>query len=147
MEVIDILALYPDDEKRIHPEALSVLTNWEKYELPVLQTELTAADIGEYLEGSERVEFHRCVNQIWEGLKTCTDVEDGVTLYDVYLGDTFIKRGIISEFQRTSFVPLSSLKLLLRRACDQKLRKTREAERREREEATEKQRREEEQER
>jgi len=142
----NIFIIDPEVEKRIHPEALRVLSNWEEVELGMLQTELTAADIDEYLEDNEKAEFQRCMNQIWDGLKTCMDVGDGVTLYDVYIGDIFLTKGIISQFQRTSLVPLFSLKLLLKKACDQKLKKVREKERQEAEEAREKQRREEEEE-
>lgn len=138
-----IFSIDPEVKKRIHLEALKVLTNWEKFDLLMLQTELTGADINEYLEDNDKVEFQHCVNQIWEGLKTCMDVGDGVTLYDVYIGGIFLKNGIISEFQRTSWFPLFSLKLLLEKACRRKLEK----ERREAEEAREKKRREEEQER
>ena len=138
-----IFSIDPEAEKRIHPEALKVLTNWEKFELLMLQAEITAADIDGYLEDNEKAELQRCVNQIWEGLKTCMDIGDKVTLYDVYIGDIFLKNGIISDFQRTSRFPLFSLKSLLEKACGRKLEK----ERREAEEAREKKRREEEQER
>jgi hypothetical protein len=138
-----IFSIDPAIEKRIHPEALKVLTNWEKFELSTLQAEVTAADIDEHLEDNERAEFKRCVDRIWEGLKTCVDVGDKVPLYDVYVGDIFLKKGVISEFQRTSLLPLFSIKLLLEEACRQKLEK----ERREAEQAREKKRREEKQER
>lgn len=142
-----IFSIDPEAEKRIHPEALKVLTNWEKFELLMLQAEITGADINEYLEDNDKAEFQHCVNQLWEGLKTCMDVGDKVPLYDVYIGDIFLKNGIISDFQRTSLLPLFSLKLLLKKASDQKLKKVREKERREAEEAREKQKKEEEQER
>ena len=138
-----IFSIDPEVEKRIHPEALRVLTNWEKFELLMLQAEITAADIHGYLKDNEKVELQRCVSQIWEGLKTCMDIRDKVTPYDVYIGDIFLKNGIISDFQRTSRFPLFSIKSLLEKACGRRL----ENERREAEEAREKKRREEEQER
>jgi len=138
-----IFYIDPAIEKRIHPEAFKVLTNWEKFDLLMLQAELTAADIDEHLEDNEKAKFQRCMNQIWEGLESCMDVGDGVTLYDVYIGDIFLKKGIISQFQRTSLLPLCSIKLLLEKAWRQKLEKGKQ----EAEQAREEKRREEEKER
>jgi hypothetical protein len=138
-----IFSIDPDIEKRIHPDALRVLMNWEKLELSTLQAEVAADDIDEHLKDDEKAEFKRCVGRIGEILKTCMDVGNKVPLYDVYIGDIFLKNGIISDFQRISLLPLFFLKLLLEKVCSRKLEK----ERREAEEAREKKRREEEQER
>ena len=123
----------PVVEKRIHPEALKLLTDWENLELLILPTKLTATDAYGYLNDNERAEFKSRIDQIGEGLKPCMDVGDKVPLYDVYIGDILLKNGIISDFRRTSREPLFSLKSLLEKASKRKLEK----QRREAEEARE----------
>ncbi len=82
-----ILSIKPEDEKRLHTEALKWFNARRaeiQFEVPL--EELSDDDLNTFLSDDERPEFQSCMKEITKGLATCNNIGDGGPLVDVDLG-------------------------------------------------------------
>jgi hypothetical protein len=114
-----ILSLRPEDvEKRIHPRALEHFRKFQadvRYLIPL--EELTEADIDAYLEDFEKPEFQDHMNQLKYWLGTCIDIGDA---------DSNDNQTKILLFELHTTIPMFSIKQLLGRVYDRKVKSLRE---------------------
>lgn len=146
-----ILSLKPEDEKRLHPEALKWFIEQRgtiQREVPL--EELSDDDLNTFLSDDEKHEFIMCKNEIAKGLNGCIN-KDAVSP-DLVTNAT-IGLSLVS-FQVNSLLPMRRIGLLLKNVhqrkvakAEQEQRERDEEDKRNREQAKAKRRRKEEEER
>ena len=151
----EILGLKPEDERRLHPEALKWFNAQRaeiEFEVPL--EELSDDDLNIFLSDDEKREFIRCKDEISKGLYGCINKDavspDPVTNATIGLS--------LVTFQVNSLLPMRRIGLLLKNVHQRKIAKAKreqrerdeedkrsreqaEAERRRKEEAAETERR------
>ena len=86
-------------EKKLHPEARKVFHNWnDDVQRQVQIAELNDDDL-KYLSYDDRIKLKRIL-EVPSCLNKCVDINDGDKLYDVYFGDIFFSKGVISQLRR-----------------------------------------------
>lgn len=83
-------------EKKLHPEARKVFHTWNDAFQSALQLDEINDDNLRFLSDYDKIKPKR-IWEIPECLNKCTGIKDGDKLYDVYFGDIFWARGIISQ--------------------------------------------------
>jgi len=121
-----ILSLEPDGiEKRIHPRALEHFRKFQadvRFAVPL--EELTEVDLNAYLEDFEKPKFQDDMNQIKYWLGTCIDIGDGDSL------DNQVK---VVRFKVGTITAMFSVKQLLEKVYDRKVKRLREEQKKEEE--------------
>lgn len=86
-KLAEILALNPDDEKRLHPYALQCLKDWRAETLRLvpqlgkLGIEDVNSDLSSYLDEDERTRATKCMADISKWLYQCRDIGVGYSPY------------------------------------------------------------------
>jgi hypothetical protein len=125
-----MLSLKPEDEKRLHPEALKWFNARRaeiQFEVPL--EELSDDDLNAFLQDDEKREFQSCMEEISKGLSKCI-YSDGTS------PDPFVnaKAGLtVLLFELNSWTPMRRIGLLLKNVHQRKVAKAKQ-ERRERDE-------------
>ena len=95
----ELIVISDEFEKKLHPEARKVFYNWNAdVQHQVQLAELNNDDL-KYLSDDDRIKLKRIV-EIPSCLNKCVDIKDGDKLYDVYFGDIFLSKGVISQLKR-----------------------------------------------
>ena len=146
-----ILSLKPEDENKLHPEAvrwLNARIAEIQFEVPL--EELSDDDLNTFLSDDEKREFIRYKDEIARGLVTCIKMDEAS--HDLVTNATI---GLnLVKFQVNSLLPISRIGLLLKHVYQRKVAKAKqeqkerdEEEKRSREQAEAEHRRKEEKER
>lgn len=95
----ELFVISDEFEKQLHPEARKVFHNWNAdVQRQVQLAELNNDDL-KYLSDDDRIKLKRIV-EIPSCLNKCVDIKDGDKLYDVYFGDIFLSKGVISQLRK-----------------------------------------------
>jgi len=95
----ELFVINDEFEKKLHPEARKVFHNWNAdIQRQVQLTELNDDDLN-YLSYDDKIRLKRIL-EIPSYLNRCVDIKDGDKLYDVYFGDIFFSKGVISQLRR-----------------------------------------------
>lgn len=121
-----IFVMSPEFEKKLHPEARKIFHDWTAdIQRQVQLDEVTDDDLG-FLSNDERIKLRTSVLKIPECLKKCVGIKEGDKLYDVYFGDIFWQRGVISDLKRSLMFIRWDIEPLLRKIYLAKLVKAKE---------------------
>jgi hypothetical protein len=94
-----LIVLSDELEEKLHPEAREVFHNWnDGVQRQVQIVELNDDDL-KYLSVVDIIKLKR-IYEVSECLNKCVDIKDGDKLYDMYIGDIFFRRGVISQLRR-----------------------------------------------
>lgn len=116
----------PEIEKRIHPRALEHFRKFQadvRLEVPL--EELNNDDLNTFLLDYEKPEFQLDMNQITDGLRTCMDIGDG---------DSHDNQTKLLLFRLHTIIPMFSIKRLLKKVYDRKVKSLREEQKKREEE-------------
>jgi len=95
----ELFVISDEYEKKLHPEARKVFHNWnDDVQRQVQIAELNDDDL-KYLSYDDRIKLKRIL-EVPSCLNKCVDINDGDKLYDVYFGDIFFSKGVISQLRR-----------------------------------------------
>ena len=86
-------------EKKLHPEAWKVFHDWNADVQSRVQIDQVNDDDLKFLSVDDRIKLKRIL-EIPECLNKCVGIKGGDKLYDVYFGDIFWQRGVISQLKR-----------------------------------------------
>lgn len=115
----EMLVLSPEGiEKRIHPRALEHFRKFQadvQFEVPL--EKLTEVDLNAYLEDFEKPKFQDDMNQIKYWLGTCIDIGDA---------DSNDNQAKLLLFKSNTIMPMFSIKLLLKKVYDRKMKSIKE---------------------
>jgi len=115
-------------EKKLHPEARKVFHTWNDAFQSELQLDEINDDDLKFLSDYDKIKLKR-IWEITECLNKCTDIKDGDKLYDVYFGDIFWARGVISQLKRDLLNIELDIVPPLRKICEGRVAKAKEEER------------------
>ncbi len=142
-----LFIISPEFEKKLHREARRIFYDWTAdIQRQVQLDKVTDDDLG-FLSNNDRIKLKTSVLKIPECLKKCIDIKEGDKLYDVYFGDIFWQKGVISELKRDLLNIELDILPPLRKIYEGRVTKVREEERKRAEEAKQEQRKREEEER
>jgi len=131
IKLAGVLSLNPEDEKRIHPDALKWFSARKaEIQCEVPLEELSDDDLNIYLWDDEKREFQSYMKEIAKGLVTCVDIGDRDS------PQPFTSDIILLRFEINLLSPMFRIQLLLKKVYDRKAKKARE-EQKKREEAAE----------
>ncbi len=121
-----ILSLKPEDEKRLHPEALT----WFYDQRAAIQCQvplegLSDDDFNTFLSDDEKHEYIRDMNEIAKGLSACINTEGASPnpLTRAMVGLTVL------QFELNSWIPMRNIGLLLKKIHQRKIAKAKEEQR------------------
>ena len=126
--MVEIHGLKPEDEKRLHPEAVRWLNEWRAtIERDVPLEELRDDDLNTWLSDTERREFTRCKDKITRELTKCINMDESShnAMKDA-ITDIAV---LFSQFYAES--SMSDIKSLLKKAYNRKVEEQRERKREE----------------
>ncbi len=95
----ELFVISDEFQKKLHPKALEVFNNWSVDILNQTKVEEFSPDDQEFLSAYDIIKLKR-IYEVSECLNKCVDIKDGDKLYDVYFGDIFFSKGIISQLKR-----------------------------------------------
>ena len=115
-----ILQLKPEDEQRLHPDAVL----WFHNRISAIQDEVPLEDLDEhdlniFLSEDEKREFIECKDEITRGLITCVKQQESP---DDLMSNASMQLNII-QFQLDSLSQMYRIQLLLKRVHQRKLAK------------------------
>lgn len=95
----ELFVISDEFEKKLHPEAREIFHDWvADIQYQVQLDEVTDDDLS-FLSDAYIIKLKRILD-IEECLNKCVDIKDGDKLYDVYFGDIFFSKGVISQLKR-----------------------------------------------
>ena len=95
----ELFVISDEFQKKLHPKALEVFNNWSVDILNQTKVEEFSPDDLEFLSAADIIKLKR-IYEVSECLNKCVDIKDGDKLYDVYFGDIFLSKGVISQLKR-----------------------------------------------
>jgi len=132
-KLAELFVISPAFEKKLHPEARRIFHDWvADIQRQVQLDEVTDDDLN-FLPDNDKIKLKTSVLKIPECLNKCTGIKDGDKLYDIYIGDIFLARGVISELERDLVLIRWDIEPLLRKIYLARLAKAKEELRREEE--------------
>lgn len=123
-----VLSLKPEDEKKLHPEALewfNLLRNQIKSEVPL--DELTDDNLNIFLTDAEKHDFISLMGEIGKELSTCINKDEAPRNTNSL--DEIVFNSKVLQAEINLLVPMNALRTLLRRGHERKLAKVREEQR------------------
>ena len=95
----ELFVISDEFEKELHPEARKLIHEWiVDVQRQVQLDEVNNNDL-KFLSAADMIKLKR-IYEVSECLNKCVDIKDGDKLYDVYFGDIFFSKGVISQLRR-----------------------------------------------
>ena len=95
----ELFVISSEFEEKLHPEVRKIFHNWNQN----IQSQVQIAELNDddlkYLSYDDRIKLKRIL-EVPSCLNKCVDINDGDKLYDVYFGDIFFSKGVISQLRR-----------------------------------------------
>jgi len=120
-------------EKKLHPEARKLIHEWIADVQRQVQLDEVNNDDLKFLSAADIIKLKR-IYEVSECLNKCKDIKDGDKLYDVYFGDIFFSKGVISQLKRDLLNIEFDIVPPLKKICEGRVAKAKEEERKRAEE-------------
>ena len=95
----ELFVISDEFEKKLHPEARKLINEWIADVQRQVQLDKVNNDDLKFLSTADIIKLKR-IYEVSECLNKCVDIKDRDKLYDVYFGDIFLSKGVISQLKR-----------------------------------------------
>lgn len=129
----ELFVISDEFEKKLHPEARKLIHEWIANVQRQVQLDEVNNDDLKFLSAADIIKLKR-IYEVSECLNKCKDIKDGDKLYDVYFGDIFFSKGIISQLKRDLLNIEFDIVPPLKKICEGRVAKAKEEERKRAEE-------------